>query len=72
MTENAFLDYGAGLLAYALAQAGADDAQLEVGHTGDVVITLRKAGEVLRTGRVPRDSSLVRWTEHRSRPSEEP
>ncbi len=61
MAASAMLDYGAGLLAYALAQAGADNAQLSVGQAGEVVITLRKGGEIVRTGRVPRDSSMVRW-----------
>jgi len=65
MTANTLLDYGAGLLAFALAQAGADDAELKVGQTGDVVITVRKEGEIVRTGRVPPDSSMVRWAPDR-------
>lgn len=62
MTVNTLLEYGAGLLAYGLAQADdVDEAQLKVGKTGDVVITIHQAGEIVRTGRVPRNSSMVRW-----------
>jgi hypothetical protein len=63
MTVNTPLEYGAGLLAYGLAQAVFDDAQLKVGKRGDVVITIRRRGKIVRTGRVPRNSSMVRWAQ---------
>jgi len=61
MTLNTPLEYGAGLLAYGLAQADVDHVQLKVGQSGDVVITIRRGGKIVRTGRVPRNSSMVRW-----------
>ena len=61
MSESAQLNYGAGLLACALAEAGADNAQLTLEQAGEVVIILRKGGEIVRTGRVPPGSSFVRW-----------
>lgn len=61
MTVNTLLEYGAGLLAYGLVQADVDEAQLKVGKTGDVVITIHQAGEIVRAGRVPQNSSMVRW-----------
>jgi hypothetical protein len=63
MIVNTPLEYGAGLLAYGLAQADADHVQLKVGRTGEVVITIRRGGKIVRTGRVPRNSSMVRWAE---------
>ena len=61
MTESAQLDYGAGLLACGLAEVGADNAQLTVGNTGEVMIVLRNGPEIVRIGKVPRGSSFVRW-----------
>ena len=61
MSESAQLNYGAGLLACALAEAGADTAQLTLEQAGEVLIILRKGGEIVRTGRVPPGSSFVRW-----------
>jgi hypothetical protein len=59
---SAQLTHGAGLLACALADAGADNALLTLAHEGEVVIVLRKGSQVLRMGRVPAGSSFVRWT----------
>jgi hypothetical protein len=61
MSESAQLNYGAGLLACTLAEAGADNAQLTLEQAGEVLIILRKGGEIVRTGRVPPGSSFVRW-----------
>ena len=62
MTESVQLDYGAGLLAYALPEAGADNAQLTVGKAGEVLIVVRKGSEIVKAGTVPQNSSFVRWT----------
>ena len=61
MSESAQLNYGAGLFACTLAEAGADNAQLTLEQAGEVLIILRKGGEIVRTGRVPPGSSFVRW-----------
>jgi hypothetical protein len=61
MSESAQLNYGAGLFACTLAEAGADNAQLTLEQAGEVLIILRKGGEIVRTGRVPAGSSFVRW-----------
>ena len=37
MTVNTPLEYGAGLLAYGLAQADVDNVQLKVGQTGEML-----------------------------------
>jgi hypothetical protein len=58
---SAQLTHGAGLLACALADAGADNAQLTLAQEGEVVIVLRKGSQILRKGRVPAGSSFVRW-----------
>ena len=57
---SAQLNYGAGLLACALADAGADNAELTL-EKGEVLIVLRKGSEILRMGRVPAGSAFVRW-----------
>jgi hypothetical protein len=59
---SAQLNYGAGLLASTLAEAGADNAQLTLEEAGEVLIVLRKGSEILRMGRVPAGSAFVRWT----------
>jgi hypothetical protein len=59
---SAQLNYGAGLLACTLADAGADNAQLTLEAAGEVLIVLRKGSEILRMGRVPAGSAFVRWT----------
>jgi hypothetical protein len=58
---SAQLNYGAGLLACTLADAGADNVQLTLEGAGEVQIILRKGSEILRIGRVPAGSSFVRW-----------
>lgn len=62
MNKSALLDHGAGLLAYALAEAGADGAEFKLVEDGNVAVVLLKAGEIVATGRVLRSSSLVRWS----------
>ena len=62
MSESAQLNYGAGLLACTLAEAGADSAQLTLERAGEVLIILRKGTDIVRMGRVPPGSSFVRWT----------
>jgi hypothetical protein len=60
---SAQLNYGAGLLACALADAGADNAELTLEKAGEVLIVLRKGSEILRMGRVPAGSAFVRWAQ---------
>jgi hypothetical protein len=60
---SAQLNYGAGLLACTLADAGADNAQFTLEEAGEVLIVLRKGSKILRMGRVPAGSAFVRWTQ---------
>jgi len=62
MSECTQLSFGAGLFACALAEAGADSAQLTLEKAGEVLIILRKGSDIVRMGRVPPGSSFVRWS----------